>query len=319
MADKVGPTVRLRILKPPSPDTDTPQLPIVGGSVILLFAIFMISLCKSYWQFFLAQGVLLGIGMSFVAIPASGIVPSYFVKSRALVSGISVAGSSLGGVIWPIVFDRMLHHLEISFSWAMRIAAFIMMPLLAFCILTVRKPPLPDARKPDNTKEAGTTRADTPNSRSRSQSLAVLRKPPFVLLSAGLLVAILGFFTPYFYLSTYASSLGMSSSLSFYFISIINAASLLGRILPGIVADRWGRFNIMVLSMLTGAVVAFCWTRATSIAGLVVWTLAYGFASGVSRLIPVPVCGRDADFRTSGYTQPTDRVRYHSGGCADCV
>lgn len=78
------------------------QIPIAAGSTMLLVAIFMVSLCKEYWQFFLAQGMLLGIGMCFIAIPASGMVPRYFKRNRGLATGFTVAGSSLGGVIWPI-------------------------------------------------------------------------------------------------------------------------------------------------------------------------------------------------------------------------
>lgn len=76
----------------------------------------MISLCEKYYQFFLAQGVLLGLGMSFIAVPSSGIVPRYFNRHRALATGISIGGSSLGGIIWPIVFDRLFHHDGVSFG-----------------------------------------------------------------------------------------------------------------------------------------------------------------------------------------------------------
>ncbi|OQN96693.1 hypothetical protein B0A48_17333 [Cryoendolithus antarcticus] len=268
LADKVGPTI-----------------PITAGSVLLLIAIFMISLCKTYWQLFLAQGVLMGVGMSFVAIPASGIVPAYFVKNRALVSGISVAGSSLGGVIWPIAFDQMLHKDGISFAWSMRIGGFIMMPLLGICILTVKKPvkkpvTVPDEAGTSASLDEATEKPANERPKTRAEHMKVLRTPPFLLLAAGLVVALFGFFTPFFYISTYAVSLGMSPSLAFYFVSIVNGASLFGRVLPGIVADKWGRFNILVVSMATAGVVAFCWTTATSVAGLVVWTIAYGFASG---------------------------------------
>jgi len=77
----------------------------------------------------------------------------------------------------------------------------------------------------------------------------------------------------------------MSSSLAFYLVSIINGASLFGRVLPGIVGDHLGRFNMLAFSMFVASIVAFCWTTATSVAGLIVWTIAFGFASGVSALL----------------------------------
>jgi len=76
----------------------------------------------------------------------------------------------------------------------------------------------------------------------------------------------------------------MTPTLAFYLVSIVNGASLFGRILSGIVADRFGRFNMLAASAFAAGIITFCWTTATSAAGLVVWTVAFGFASGVSLL-----------------------------------
>ncbi|KAK3657996.1 hypothetical protein LTR22_009048 [Elasticomyces elasticus] len=258
-----------------------PQIPIAAGSVLLVVAVFMVSLCREYYQFFLAQALLLGIGCSLIAIPASGVVPQYFKRNRALVSGISVGGSSLGGIIWPIAFNEMLHHDDLGFPWSMRIAGFVMIPLCAFCVLTVR-PPAPKEKAHASSAEAGQAGValDADAMAPPNKDLSALTKAPFILLCAGLFVGMFGFFIPLFYVATYAVSIGFSTNLAFYLVSIVNGASLFGRILPGIVADRFGRFNMLAISMFAASIVAFCWTAATSVAGLVVWTLAFGFTSG---------------------------------------
>lgn len=253
-----------------------PTPPIIAGAIVELVAVFMISLCKEYYQFFLAQGTLLAIGMSFVAIPSSGCVPRYFKRHRGVASGISVAGSSLGGVIWPIVMDQLLYKHKLSFPWAMRIVDFIMIPLLALVALLVRFPPI----------QQNATGSKTPAElkQARKTYRADLKKPPFVLLCAGLFFDYLAFFSPFLFISTYATQLGMSKRLAFYLVSVVNAASFFGRVLPGFIADRVGKFNILILSTFTASIVAFCWTAATSTAGIFVWIAAYGFASGVSVL-----------------------------------
>ncbi|KAK3109496.1 hypothetical protein LTR53_017197 [Teratosphaeriaceae sp. CCFEE 6253] len=256
-----------------------PQLPIAAGSVALVLAAFMVSLCTKYYQFFLAQAVLMGMGMSFIAIPASGMVPRYFVRHRGVATGVSVAGSSLGGVLWPIAFDRMLHRDGIGFPWAMRIAGFVMIPLCVFCVLTVRPPVVvPKPVAGERVEEGGVHEAG--GEAEQKKDLRALRQPPFLLLCAGLFVGIFGFAIPLFYTSVYAVHIGLSASMAFYLVSILNGASLFGRILPGIVADRFGRFNMLALSMFAASLVVFCWTAATSAAGLVVWAVAFGFSSG---------------------------------------
>jgi MFS family permease len=54
-----------------------------------------------------------------------------------------------------------------------------------------------------------------------------------------------GLFTPFFYLPQYGQSFGMDPQLSSYILSTLNAGSVFGRILPGIIANKIGRFNIL--------------------------------------------------------------------------
>ena len=55
----------------------------------------------------------------------------------------------------------------------------------------------------------------------------------------------------------------------------------LGRVIPGYLADRYGHYNFLAMLTILSGIIGFCWTKATTLAGLVVWTLAYGFSSGV--------------------------------------
>lgn len=259
-----------------------------AGAVVQLLAVFLIALCREYYQFFLAQGALLAVGMSFVAIPASGAVPRYFRRHRGVASGISVAGSSLGGVVWPLVMDQLLYRHRISFPWSMRIVGFIMIPLLALVLLLVRFPtPSPTNTNTPIAKSAAELQA------ARKAARAALTRPPFLLLCAGLFFDYLAFFSPFLFVAPYAVSLGLSRRLAFYLVSIVNAASFFGRILPGFLADRCGKFNVLVASSLGASIVAFCWTAATSAAGVVVWIAAYGFASGVRPPTPPPTLSLD--------------------------
>ncbi len=70
--------------------------------------------------------------------------------------------------------------------------------------------------------------------------------------------------------------------MAFYMLAIMNGSSLFGRVIPGILADRYGAFNVMILSAGTSGVVCMCWTKAQSIAGIGVWAAVYGFTSGAS-------------------------------------
>lgn len=273
-------------------DRTHPFIPLCFGSICHLVAVFMTSLCSEYYQFFLAQGLLGGIGMCFITIPAVATVPCYFVKNRGLAMGIVIGGSSIGGVIWPIEINNLLNIDGISFGWTIRIIGFTMLPLCIFLVLAVRPPP--------PTTGAQQALPAKPGAKAAGD---LLKKPSFAFLCSGVALLFFGFFTPLFFITTYGVEIGMSTSFSFYLPSIALAASFFGRTIPGFLSDRYGPFNILLLSCISSCVVAFCWTTATSVAGIVVWSLAYGFSSGSFLSLQSTCASKLASKETQGTAQ----------------
>lgn len=73
----------------------------------------------------------------------------------------------------------------------------------------------------------------------------------------------------------------MSAGLVIYLLPILNAVSIFGRILPGIIADRFGRFNIMILTTGFSAIIVLAlWLPAHGNAPIIVFSALYGFSSG---------------------------------------
>ncbi|PLB44998.1 putative MFS monocarboxylate transporter [Aspergillus steynii IBT 23096] len=256
-----------------------PRLPMIIGAVGMVFALMMTSLCKEFYQFLLAQGVLLGISMALLVCPMLGLVGQYIKVKRGLALGIVISGSSLGGVIWPIVINQLLKKPNVGFGWTMRIVGFIMMPLLALCCLWCRPPletPSPTAHQPNaDDSESQEQKADP-----QKTDYSFLRTPTVILTCVAFFIIYFGMFSPFFYTTSYSLEKGFSDDLSFYTTCIINGASFFGRLIPGILADRYGRFNCCFVATFFSGIIALCWTKATSVAGLVVFSAAYGFSSG---------------------------------------
>ncbi|KAL2072059.1 hypothetical protein VTL71DRAFT_11402 [Oculimacula yallundae] len=225
-----------------------PRIILMAGSTAIVFALFMTSICKQYYQFFLAQGLVLGIGMAFVVLPSMAVVPRYFTKHRGLAMGIVVSGSSIGGVIWPIALQHFFE--SVGFAWGVRICAFMMIPLLTSCILFIRVPPT-------SAKDNPTTEREHESKTKIKPDLSILKSPILLLLAAGLFLVYLGLFSPLFYITSWTIGLGLDADMGFYMVSIINAISLLGRILPGLWADQIGTYNIMVISAGLSGIISF--------------------------------------------------------------
>jgi MFS family permease len=189
------------------------------------------SLASQYYQFVLAQGICSPIGCSMIFYPATSTVPTWFFRKRGFAYGIIAAGSSLGGVIMPIMVQRLIP--EVGFPWAMRSAAFLILFLMIIANLTITSRISPHKR-PWHAMEF----------------FMPLKEIGFDLVAFGSFLFFMGMFLPINYIILEATSYGMSTSISQYLVSILNAASLFGRTIPGYIADKIGRYNMMIIMCL---------------------------------------------------------------------
>lgn len=60
---------------------------------------------------------------------------TYFRKKRAIAGGLTIAGSSLGGVIFPLMALHLMP--QVGFAWAIRICAFLILFLLVITNMTI--------------------------------------------------------------------------------------------------------------------------------------------------------------------------------------
>lgn len=98
------------------------------GSFLAVFGSFMTSLCTTYEQLFLAQGVCIGLGMGCLFCPMTAVLSTYFHKRRNLAMGLAISGSATGGVVFPLMVRQLMD--RIGFEWTMRCMAFVQLTTL---------------------------------------------------------------------------------------------------------------------------------------------------------------------------------------------
>jgi MFS family permease len=222
----------------------------------------MASLGTEYYQILLAQGICSPIGISCLFTPATYCTLTWFHRRRGLAMGIISAGSSLGGVIFPIMIDHLIT--DVGFAWAIRIAAFLILAMLIFGNLTVRSRIRP-----------------YPKGLQLVDYVKPLRERVYLLTSIGSFLFYLGMFLPIDYIQVQATAYGMGLDLGNYLIPILNAASLFGRIFPGWLGDRMGTYNVqIVMSIFSGTLALALWIPAKGNAAMIVFAALYGFGSG---------------------------------------
>lgn len=246
---------------------------ITVGTLLTVFGIMMTSLAEEYWQVFLAQGLCVGLGTGLLFLPSVAIVSTYFTTKRAFAIGLVAAGGSIGSVIYPIVFHRLQP--RIGFPWAMRVLGFIALGTLLISIATLRSR-LPPAQK------------------SRAMlDFKAFSNVPFCLFSIGLFLAFAGLYVPIFYIIIYAQRhVRIGNDLSFYMLAILNGASVFGRIIPGLLADKYGALEMTATFTIASAIMAYVGQVVNSLAGLVVFAVIYGFLSGAVVSLPSAVVAK---------------------------
>jgi MFS family permease len=83
---------------------------------------------------------------------------------------------------------------------------------------------------------------------------------------------------------------------------VLNGGAVLGRIIPSILADKMGRFNMSIISAaLTGLTVLCLWTTVNDAVGVMWLAALYGFFSGsgvsligpcIAQISPIELIGQ---------------------------
>jgi MFS family permease len=242
---------------------------LVFGSFCTVFGYMMLSICKTFWQAVLAQGFLIGIGGGCLFTPAVAVLPGYFRKHLGLAVGLSAAGSSMGGVIYPIVFFRLID--RIGFGWTTRVLGFMTFGTLLIPIVLMKQ-----RIKPTKVRDL--------------IDWTAFKDVPYIIFVIGSFFGFASLYNVLFYLSYFGAATGIADySMSFYVVPILNAASVFGRTLPNYLSDKTGPLNLLAPGALVCSILVLCMMAVNNLAGFVIQAILLGFFTGVFIALP-PVC-----------------------------
>ncbi|KAL4940610.1 hypothetical protein BDV06DRAFT_223906 [Aspergillus oleicola] len=248
-----------------------PLYVVVPGSIGMVASLLFFSFSTEYYQIFLSFSVLGGLSACTLFNPAISVIGHWFDCRRGLVTGIACTAGGLGGVIFPVIV--MFAAPEIGFGWAMRIIAFLSFVLLAIACVLMR------------------TRFPPPAGKSAAIDFKALKDSRYATTTAAVFLVEFAVFIPITYVSSFALHVGADETISYALIPLLNAGAIPGRFLPGLVADRLGRFNVMIITSLLCSILTLAlWIPiGANTAGIICYAVLFGFASGVAISL-TPVC-----------------------------
>ncbi|PWN46924.1 MFS general substrate transporter [Violaceomyces palustris] len=247
------------------------------GCFLLVFSQMMLSLCTEYYQFFLTQGVGLGLSFGLIFNLSINCPAHHFNRRRGLAMGVMAAGSSTGGTIFPIMIRRLIPSL--GFGWTMRAVGFMALGvvIMAWLCLSTRLEPSIDVK--DKSKGGW--------SQVRWIDPEAFKNLAYTFFVAGASLVMFGLYTPFTYMDVFTGYYQIPANG--YYLSILNAASIFGRVLPGIVADRVGRINTVLPHLMVSGLLGIIFPACTKLGGLLAFSILYGFTSGCYVSL-IPAC-----------------------------
>ncbi|KZT64714.1 MFS general substrate transporter [Daedalea quercina L-15889] len=233
---------------------------ITVGSFLMVFSLMMVSISTRYYEVFLSLGVVFGLGSGCVFVPGVAVVSTYFNKKRGLAVGIATSGSAIGAVIYLSVFHQLLP--QIGFPWTVRVMGFIALATSAISIAIMQRRVAPPGRR-------------------QLIDLNAFTEIPFTLFCIGNALSYMGAYIPFFEAPAFAAShTSASPTLAYYFLSILNAASTFGRLLPNFLSDRTGPLTMLTGCATASGVLALAWLAVHTVGGFAAFCVLYGLFSG---------------------------------------
>ncbi|CAA7262228.1 unnamed protein product [Cyclocybe aegerita] len=160
---------------------------------------------------------------------------------------------------------------SLGFAWGVRVSGFIVLTMLLAANLFMSAKPSVNAK-----------------GRPKPDLKVIMTDAPYLITILAVFVTNWGVFFPYFYLQLYAFLHGVNQTTAFYLISVLNASGIPGRIIPNLIADRIGPFNVAVPCILISNALIYALFGIKSVASIIVFAILYGFFSGAIFSITAP-------------------------------
>lgn len=187
---------------------------------------------------------------------------------------MACTAGGVGGCIFPLII--LFAAPRIGFEWTIRIIALVCAVTCSIACLTVR------TRLP-------------PKKAVTSIDFKALKDIKYASATLSIFFAEFSAFIPITYITSYTLHAGFDEQLSYAVLVFLNLGAVFGRFLPGLVADRLGRFNVMIVSCS----MCFIFTLVLWLSGdlvdpdslgiVISYAVLFGFWSG-SAISIAPVC-----------------------------
>jgi len=253
---------------------------LLAGAAATAVGLVLASRARSLAALIATYGVLTGVGLSVVYVVSYATVTRWFDRRLGLAGGLASAGLGVGMLAGVPAATWLLARL----GWRGALVAFaaVAAALLAVAAAVIRDDPGAAGTEPPPAEFSGATPAA--NRGSLAEQYAEVRpvavSAPFALVFGGWTLVYGSLYVLLAHLVAYAVDIGLPRATGATALALLGAASAVGRVGIGHVADVAGRLRVFTIcSAVMGiATLGFIWARTPGalLAVAVLYGLAYG-------------------------------------------
>jgi MFS family permease len=252
-----------------------------SGAALIGLGLLAGSLISQLWQLYVVFAVI-GCGlMCSTAIPCSLVISNWFISRRGAAMSVAFAGTSVGGMVMSPIANWII----LSWGWRTAfVASGVAILLLAvpLILLLIRTRPSEMGLEPylrpedDDVTEAGIWGVSV----KRALSLPVFWQISAIMFVLGLVTSGLGT-----HCVAYLTDLDHSPTSAALAWSAVMGVMIVGILLSGPIADRWGARNAMLIdcTLFAISIVILAWARPYWV--VLVFSVIYGLALGAPLVI----------------------------------
>ena len=235
---------------------------VVGGGLLLGLGLVLASRITSLWELYATFGGVVGVAAGAFYAPLTTTATRWFTTNRGLAVALVSAGTGLG----TFVVAPLTRWLITTWDW--RTAMLVLGDLVWLVVvplgLLVRDAPDHLAAK----DEASVPLAD------------VSRSPQFWLIAVTHFACCIAHSGPIFHMVTHAIDQGVPGMTAATILGVSGLASLTGRVVAGVSADRWGAKQTLIAMLSLQAPAIFLYLFTDSVSGFYALALLFGMSYG---------------------------------------
>jgi MFS family permease len=255
-----------------------PRIVVLAGALLLATGLALSSLATSLLAFQLLFGAVVGFSAAAIFAPTMACVTGWFDTRRSLAVSLVSAGMGMA----PMTMSPLAAWLVQAHDWrtSLQVIAALVAAIMVPVALLVRRPPA--------LAQAPSTEAPAAAHEPATSVGQAMRSAPFLILVSTSFLSCATHSGPIFHTVSYAVTCGIPLMAAVSIYSMEGLAGMGGRLVFGLLGDRFGAARVLVLALLAQAIVVLGYVYARQLGSFYTVAALFGFTyAGVMPLFAV--------------------------------